>query len=156
MIKVIFFISLLIFSGCSVKKLEKTSKLVVLKTKNIRFSDLGYIGKDTNSVEIDLYIVGKAFKKISIDGMVCIEGEGCMRKSTFNEDYLHGSYPEDLLKNVFLAKPIYDGRNLYKLDDGFMQEIFDKDVDIVYMVSGDGVYFKDKTNRIFIKIKDVK
>ncbi len=146
----------LFFSACSVKQLEKNSKMVVFKTQNIRFSDLGYIGKDGDSVEIDLYVVGKAFKKISIDGMVCIEGEGCMRKSSFNEEYLCSVYPDDLLKNVFLAKPIYEQKNLLKTDIGFVQIIQNENVDIVYRVETEMVYFKDRKNRILIKIKDVQ
>ncbi|MDH4944522.1 hypothetical protein [Sulfurimonas sp. C5] len=146
----------LFFSACSVKQLEKSSKMVVFKTQNIRFSDLGYIGVDDKSVEIDLYVVGKAFKKITIDGMICIEGEGCMRKSSFNEEYLSSAYPDDLLKNVFLAKPIYEGKNLLKTNLGFVQIIQGNGVDIVYKVELDEIYFKDRENKILIKIKDVQ
>ncbi|QOP41981.1 hypothetical protein [Sulfurimonas marina] len=146
----------LFFSACSVKQLEKSSKMVVFKTKNIRFSDLGYIGEGKESVEIDLYVVGKAFKKISIDGMICIEGEGCMRKSSFNEEYLSSSYPDDLLKNVFLGKPIFEQKNLLRTDIGFVQIIQSNGVDIVYKVELNEIYFKDRKNKILIRIKDVK
>lgn len=146
----------LFFSACSVKQLEKSSKMVVFKTKNIRFSDLGYISRGDNSVEIDLYLAGKAFKKISIDGMVCIEGEGCMRKSSFNEEYLCSAYPDDLLKNVFLGKPIYGGKNMFQTDNGFMQDILEQEVDIVYGVNAKEIYFKDRRNKILIKIREVQ
>lgn len=146
----------LFFSACSVKQVEKSSKMVVFKTKNIRFSDLGYIGAGKESVEIDLYVVGKAFKKISINGMICIEGEGCMRKSSFNEEYLCSAYPDDLLKNIFLAKPIYESKNLEKTADGFLQNISGNGVDIVYKVDAKAVYFKDRKNKILIKMKDVQ
>jgi hypothetical protein len=149
-------ILLIFITGCSVKKIEKNSKMVVFKTKNIRFSDLAYIGKDDNGVEIDLYVVGKAFKKIAIDSMICIEGEGCMRKSSFNEEYLSPEYPDDLLKNVFLGEPIFDRKNLLKTDLGFVQVIQASGVDIVYKVELDQIYFKDRTNKILIKIKDVQ
>jgi hypothetical protein len=154
--KYLLILLVMFFSACSVKQVEKNSKMVVFKTKNIRFSDLAYIGKDDNGVEIDLYVVGKAFKKISIDGMICIEGEGCMRKSSFNEDYLSPKYPDDLLKNVFLGEPIFDKKNLLKTDLGFVQVIQASGVDIVYKVELDQIYFKDRTNKILIKIKDVQ
>ena len=87
--------------------------------------------------------------------MVCVEGEGCMRKSTFNEQYLSPAYPDDLLKNVFLGQPIFNGKNLLKTDLGFVQVIQASGVDIVYKVELDQIYFKDKSNAILIKVKDI-
>ena len=146
---------LILSAGCGTKQLEKTSKMVVFKTKQIKFSDVAYLAQDKNSVEIDLYIAGKAFKKISINTLVCIENEGCIRKSSFNEEYLSSAYPDELLKNVFLGKPIYEGRNLQKTVDGFEQNIFDNGVDIAYKVEANQIYFKDKSNAILIKVKDI-
>ncbi|WP_428738161.1 hypothetical protein [Sulfurimonas sp.] len=141
--------------GCSVQPTIKKSKIVVFKTKQIKFSDVAYLTKSDDSVEIDLYVAGNAFKKISIDGMVCVDREGCMRKSSFNEEYLSSAYPDDLLKNVFLGKPIYEGRNLHKTANGFEQNISDNGVDIAYKVEENQIYFKDTINKILIKIKDI-
>ncbi|MFT7860238.1 MAG: hypothetical protein ABXS93_04800 [Sulfurimonas sp.] len=128
--------------------------MLVFKSKQFRFADIAYVGANQESLAIDLYVVGKAFKKITIDGMICIEGEGCMRKSSFNEEYLSGAYPDDLLKNVFLAKPIFGGKNLEKTSSGFKQKIRGNGVDIIYKIDGQRVYFKDRMNKILIKIKD--
>lgn len=156
MIKYFSLIFLLLFSACSVQPTTKSSKMLTMKTKQFRFSDLAYISQTSDALEIDLYVVGKAFKKISIDTMVCVEGEGCMRKSTFNEQYLSSAYPDDLLKNIFLGKPIYEGKNMFKTDNGFMQDILEKDVDIAYGVNSEEIYFKDRRNKIVIKIREVK
>lgn len=156
MIKYFSLIFLLLFSACSVQPTTKSSKMLTMKTKQFRFSDLAYISQTSDALEIDLYVVGKAFKKISIDIMVCVEGEGCMRKSTFNEQYLSSAYPDDLLKNIFLGKPIYEGKNMFKTDNGFMQDILEKDVDIAYGVNSEEIYFKDRRNKIVIKIREVK
>lgn len=154
-IKYLILILPLLFSACSVKQLEKNSKMLLFKTKQFRFADIAYVGVSDDRVVIDLYVVGKAFKKITIDGMICIEGEGCMRKSSFNEEYLSSAYPDDLLKNVFLAKPIFNGKNLLKSDLGFVQVIQASGVDIVYKIESDQIYFKDRKNKIIIKIKDI-
>lgn len=156
MIKYFSLIFLLLFSACSVQPTTKSSKMLTMKTKQFRFSDLAYISQTSDALEIDLYVVGKAFKKISIDTMVCVEGEGCMRKSTFNEQYLSSAYPDDLLKNVFLGKPIYEGKNMFKTDNGFMQDILEQNVDIAYGVNSEEIYFKDRRNKIVIKIREVK
>jgi N12 class adenine-specific DNA methylase len=77
-----------------------------------------------------------------------------MSKRSFNEEYLHSAYPEDILQNVLLGKAIYDGKNKVKTDDGFEQNIQNADVDISYKVTSNAVFFKDKKNAILLKLKD--
>lgn len=154
--KYIFFILLAVFSGCSVAPQIKETKIVTLKTPKLKFNDIGYVTKTSDSVSIDLYIAGKALKSISIDRMVCISGEGCISKDSFNNDYLYDNYPSDLLKNVLLAKPIYNAKGLQKSAGEFSQTIKNAEVDIRYIVNQHATYFKDRKNNILIKLKDTK
>ena len=150
----IFFV--LFFSACSIKEYKHTqSKIIIIKSPKIKFADLGYIRNTNEAIELELFMAGNSIKKISINHLICVD-EGCMNKSGFNEEYLNASYPSSLLQNILLAKPIYEGKNLTKTDDGFMQSIKNKDVDIRYKVDTKSTFFKDKTNNIILKFKNTK
>ena len=75
-----------------------------------------------------------------------------MLKSVFNRKYLNANYPSDILENVILGHAIYDGKNLRKLYDGYVQDIKNDDVDIHYEVNSAGIRFKDRKNEILLKI----
>ena len=77
-----------------------------------------------------------------------------MTRSSFNKEYLSKSYPDDLLQNVLLKKKIFNSLNVVKLDDGFQQTIKDSNQDIIYKVTSNMIYFKDRKNHILIKIKN--
>jgi hypothetical protein len=146
----------LLFSACSFKNYEHTqSKIVIIKSPKLKFADLAYIRGDSNSVELELFVAGKSVKKIEIAYLVCTD-EGCMSKSSFNESYLSKYYPDNLLKNILLAKPIYNGQELQRTLDGFTQSIQNKNVSILYTKSAKMVYFKDRKNHILFKIKETK
>jgi len=144
----------LLFSACSVKDYKQTqSKIIIIKSPKIKFADLGYIRNSDSSIELELFIAGKSVKKIAINHLICVD-EGCMSKSGFNKDYLNHSYPNELMQNLLLSKPIYDGLNLEKTDDGFVQNIKNEYVDIKYNVDSKTTFFKDRKNKIIFKIKD--
>jgi len=154
--KYILLIFILLFSACSVKNYETTqTKVIIIKSPQIKFSDLGYIRNTGDSLEMELFMAGKSIQKITINHLICVN-EGCLSKGGFNEDYLNKNYPSDLLQNILLAKPIYDGKNKQKIDDGYIQNIKSLHVDISYRVSSSVTFFKDKKNKIIIKIKDTK
>jgi hypothetical protein len=144
----------LLFSACSVKEYKQTqSKIIIIKSPKIKFADLGYIRNSEDSIELELFMAGKSIKKIAINHLVCVD-EGCMSKSGFNKEYLNSSYPNDLMQNLLLSKPIYDGLGLEKTDDGFEQNIKNEDVDIRYKVDSKTTFFKDRKNKIIFKTKD--
>ena len=150
----IIIILLFILSGCSTKNYQHTkSKIVIIKSPLIKFSDLGYIRNTDNKVSLELFMAGQRIQKIDINRLVCVD-EGCMSKSGFNTEYLHPDYPENLLQNILLGNPIFDTQNLIKKEDGFEQQIFTQNINILYKVSAHSIYFKDKANKIIIKIKD--
>ena len=147
---------MLLLNACSIKNYEQTqSKIIIIKSPQLKFADLGYIRNSDKAIELELFIAGKSVKKISINHLVCVD-EGCMSKSAFNEEYLNAAYPNDLLQNIILGRKIYAGKNSVNIDDGFAQKIQTQDVDIEYSVTSAKISFKDTKNRIIFKIKDVK
>ncbi|MEN8304639.1 MAG: hypothetical protein ABFQ64_11295 [Campylobacterota bacterium] len=146
----------LLFSACSLKDYEHTeSKIIIIKSPKIKFADLGYIRNSDKAVELELFVAGKVIEKFSVNHLICVSG-GCMSKSGFNEDYLNRAYPDEILQNILLGHEIYDGKNRVKTQDGFEQKIEDENVNIVYRVSSNTIFFKDRKNSIIFKIKDTK
>ncbi|MCF6339260.1 MAG: hypothetical protein L3J10_00685 [Sulfurimonas sp.] len=154
--KYILIVFIIFFSACSVKDYEQTkSKVIIIKSPKIKFADLGYIRNTGNNIQLELFLAGKSIKQININRLICVD-EGCMSKDGFNADYLHESYPDDLLQHILLGLPIYAEKNKQKIDDGFTQKIENKDVNISYKVNSSTIYFKDKKNNIIFKIKEMK
>lgn len=154
--KYLLLVFILFFSACSIKEYEQTkSKLFIIKSPLIKFADLGYVRNSGKVIEVELFMAGKSIKKIEINHLICID-EGCMSKSGFNEDYLHSSYPDDILQNILLGMPIYDKLNLEKNEDGFAQKIKNENVYIKYKVDNKQIFFKDIKNKIIFKIKELK
>ena len=154
--KYILLTFIILFTACSTKNYEITkTKIVIIKSPQIKFSDLGYLRNTNKDIELELFMAGKSIQKISINHLICVS-DGCMSKSGFNKDYLNENYPDSILQNILLAKPIYDGKNLEKTQEGFIQHISSPHVEIVYKVTQNQVFFKDKKNHIIFKIKDTK
>lgn len=147
---------LFLFAGCSIKNYEKNeSKIIVIRSAELKYADLGYIRSSGDALKIELYEMGNLVKSIEINNLICVD-EGCMFKSSFNQKYLNGHYPSDILENVILGRQIYDGKNLIRSDDGFVQEIKDKYVDIHYEVKNGNIRFKDRKNAILMKISPAR
>jgi len=154
--KYLFVVCLLIFSACSTKNYETTqTKIIIIKSPKMKFADVGYIRNSGKSIELELFVAGKVIEKFTINHLVCTS-EGCLSKSGFNAEYLHYSYPDDILQNILLGKAIYDGENRVQTKTGFSQIIKNKDVNIKYKVNNQEIFFKDKANRIIFKIKDTQ
>jgi len=142
------------FSACSIKNYEHASaKIVIIKSQKLKFSDIGYVRHTNDAIELELFIAGHVYKRIHINRLICVD-DGCMSKSSFNQEYLCKSYPSSLLQNIILGKEIYNGKNSLKKNDGFSQVIKNSDVNIKYRVKSQEIYFKDSKNHILIKIKE--
>ena len=154
-IKAALILVAVLFTACSIKDYEHNkAKVIIIKSPKIKFSDLGYIRNTDKALELELFMAGNAIEKITINHLICTS-EGCMSKSGFNYDYLHPSYPDEILQNILLGNEIYDGKNRVKTTDGFEQNIKLKDVDIKYKVDSKVIFFKDRKNRIIFKIKNI-
>jgi len=126
---------------------------VVLKSPKLKFADTGYLRSNDEMVVLELFSAGQAVARIEVAKLICVEGEGCMRKSRFNADYLSAHYPDTLLENVLRSRPIYGGRNLVRNSGGFEQMIVDGKVEIEYRVTARQIYFRDRKNSVLVKIK---
>lgn len=151
----LFFILFLLFSGCSTKEYHNNlSKIIIIKSPKIKFSDLGFVRYTDSNIEIELFIAGKAVKNIAINHLICVD-EGCMSKNQFNANFLNANYPENLLQNIFLGKEIFSAQNKILQKNGFIQHIQSKYYNIDYKIDKHSIFFKDKQNHIIIKIKDI-
>ena len=147
---------ILLFSACSVTDYKHTqTKVIIIKSPLIKFADVGYIRNSGDSISLELFTAGQRVQEITINHLICVS-DGCMSKSGFNKDYLHSEYPDDILQNILLARPIFDGEAVVKIEDGFEQKIERENINITYRVTSDVTYFKDRKNRIIVKIKDIK
>lgn len=143
------------FSACSTRNYENTHiKIFTIKSPKIKFNDIGYIRNSDKHIELELFIAGQSIEKITINHLICTTKDGCMSRGSFNEEYLNDAYPDDLLQDMLLAKPIYDGKNLVKNTNGFTQAIKDDRVDIIYKLEDKSIIFKDRKNGIIFNIKE--
>ncbi len=150
-----FFLAVLflLFVGCTTKELShKESWIVVVKSPKLKFNDIGYILHDGERVELQLYEAGSAIESFSINHLICIKS-GCMRKSSFNAEYLNSAYDDELLQDLLLRRPIFGGKNLQYNEKGFKQHIVSDAYDITYCVTANTLYFKDGKNRILFKLR---
>ncbi|MEA3374023.1 MAG: hypothetical protein U9Q62_10105 [Campylobacterota bacterium] len=147
---------LLWFSGCTIKTYETSEpKIITFKTKKLRFNDLGYIRQNGDALQVELFSAGQAVERFEINHLVCLS-DGCMSKSGFNSDYLNAEYPDDTLQNILLGRNIFDGKAMSETDSGFEQYLESESYEITYRVTAEEIYFKDKPNKILIRIKAVK
>jgi hypothetical protein len=154
--KYILIFLVLLLSGCSVKEYHNSQpKLIIIKSPKLKFADIGYLRNNEDAIELELFSAGTAIEKITINHFICVS-DGCMSKGSFNDEYLYHIYPNDILQNIMLSKPIYESKNKIEKNGGFYQLIKDADVDIIYTVTKDMTYFKDKRNKIIFKMKDIK
>ena len=144
----------LLLSGCGAKPIvESQSALVVFKSKQFKFADQGYLQSNEDMVSLELFSAGTLVGKFEIENLVCVLGEGCLIKSSFNSRFLSEAYPDDLLEHILRGKPIFEGKGIQKSEHGFEQHIVGDSYLITYKVSPKMIYFKDRYNKILIKIK---
>ena len=148
-------LGIFLFSGCAVKEYRTSEpKLVTLKTKLLRFNDVGFIRRAGDAVQAELFSAGQAVERIEVNHLVCVTA-GCMGKSAFNTDYLYAGYPDDLLQNVLTGRPVFGGAGRVATADGFEQQLAGEGYDILYRVGAGQISFKDRANNILIRIRDL-
>jgi len=144
-----------IFAGCATKQPTWTKPaLIVWKSKGIKFADSGFVRKTGSGVELEIYEAGTALFRLKVAKRICTD-RGCMSAKAFNERFLSPYYPDQLIRNILLARPIFDGKNLIKTEDGFIQKIKSDHLDIIYKINTRSIFFKDRLNYILIKIKEL-
>lgn len=157
-ILLIFFV-LFLFTACSHKSANKQqSVFITMKTKSLKFADMGFIYVGDNELKIEVYATGQALLNLDINAEnICLSLLECMDKKEFNQEVLSQYYPQTLLENLFRAKPIFNGMNLEKSEEGFTQKISEKgQYEISYSVVRGHRVFRDKINKILIKVREVQ
>ena len=147
--------AVLLLGGCSLKEYKRTEpKLITLKTKQLRFNDVGFIRKEGDAVQAELFSAGQAVERFEINRLVCVT-RGCLTKSAFNAEYLSPEYPDSLMQEVLLGVPIFEGEGMQRSGSCFEQKVKRAAFDIHYRVAPGEVYFKDRMNGILVKIRDL-
>ena len=147
--------ALFLLGGCALKEYERSEpKLITLKTQQLRYNDVGFIRTGEDEVQAELFSAGQVVERFEIGRLVCVT-KGCMTKSAFNGDYLHADYPDTLLQNVLRGRPIFDGAGRSEVPGGFTQQIENTEMAIDYRVVDGETEFRDRRNRILIRIRDL-
>ena len=146
-----------IFKPKLAKKSETKSEKITMKTKKITFSDTGFYKNNSEYIQLQVYEAGVAVANMKFyknEDKVCV-GYKCSNKKYFKDNFLSKYYPNNLIINILTKKPILDGKNLQKTADGFIQTIKNTEYDISYKTTTNSIYFKDRQNKILIKLKDL-
>jgi hypothetical protein len=109
MFKIIIIAIFLFFSGCSSKApLASKSSVVLFKTPVMKFYDKGFVNYFGDHIHLQVFAVGNVVLDLKIyENKICQSTFRCMDAKQFNAQYLHTSYKEDFLYNLFLQKNIY-------------------------------------------------
>jgi hypothetical protein len=152
----VFFVVVIIsiFGSCAIKNsVESRPAIATIKSKKLKLNSTAFLKTTTFYTSLNLYNVGNVVADIKINSTkICFDNR-CFKKSDFNHLFLSSFYPDDILQNIINSKPIYNALNINRYNNGFTQFLKSKDVDIVYKVDNNRVYFKDKKNSILIKIR---
>ena len=151
--------TLFLFVACTGKDAKKQeSAFIVMKTKSIKFADMGFIYDSPSGVKVEVYANGQPLVDLEINGEnICFSLLECMEKKEFNQKVLVAEYPATLLENIFRAKPIFSEENLEKKEGGFEQNIKKENLyDISYSVISGQRVFRDRINKILIKVREQK
>lgn len=147
----------LLVGGCAEKHYTfNEPRLITLKTPKLKYSDMGYLRREGDSVELELFAAGSAVEKITIDKQVCVSS-GCMDEAKFVREYLSPDYPADTMRNILLEREIFSGKGFGEMCNGTRyQYIRNDDIDIVYRRKPNEIYFRDRLNALTIQIKAIK
>lgn len=148
---------LFIFVGCSQKIPYDSSQAyyVVIKNSKIALADTGFIKKDEQRINLQLFSASSPIFDLHVKDDVCV-GYTCLTRESFNSEFFGFKHYQDFVEELFNMQPIYNKQNLVKTEDGFEQNIKTKNYDIVYKIENKSLYFKDKQNKVLIKLKELK
>ncbi len=149
---ILLFLPLLI--SCSkLAVVQNEPILMTLKTNTLKYSDAGFLRNGTYGDEVQLFNAGFLVLELKTkQNHICLN-KICLKKRRFNEKFLSKFYYDELLEDILNKRPIFGKQNLKPLKNGFSQDILDKNKNINYIIEFKNIRFKDKKNKIFIKIK---
>jgi hypothetical protein len=145
----IFFGGLLLLTlGCSTKYISKKNYLITIKTKNLKYSDIGIISKSKTGVKVDIFSVGNQILKLEFEDFVSVNGETPIPYSLFNSKFFNSKYPNEMVKRIFRGEEIFGGKNKIEIQGGFEQKIGN----IKYKATKKMIVFRDQKSLIKIKL----
>jgi len=149
--------TLFLFAGCSQKIPYASSKayFVVIKNSKIALADTGFIKKDKNRLNLQLFSASSPVFDLHVKEDVCIDYT-CLTRESFNNEFFGYKHYKTFIDELFNMKPIYKEKNIEKNREGFEQQIKTENYNIIYRVQNNNLYFKDRKNKILIKLKELK
>jgi len=156
--KTILFILLFVYGCKNVPYFKENTAFIVFKTPSFRYADMGFVYQSNNEAKLQIYANGQNVMSLKLlPDSVCMSRFECMSSTTFNNKILSKFYPQDILMQIVLAKPIFDKKDIKYTQNGFIQEIKKvNSYNIKYKVSKTKVEFIDRLNDITVKIiKDI-
>ncbi len=98
----IFILSFL-FIGCATKEpIVSQSATILIKTPTMKFYDKGFITSYDNYTQIQIYSAGQTVLDLMLyTNRICKSTFECENSKSFNEKFLHTSYKDDFLKELF-------------------------------------------------------
>jgi len=146
---------LIFLSGCAVKQTINSSEtyIITIKNKQVALSDTGFINQGNDYTNVQIFTAGSVLFNLEIMGNnICLEGH-CLDKLSFNQQFFQEEHYAGLMQEIIAKQPIYEGRNMLKMSNGFAQEIELQNSHIVYKVEGSNLTFRDTKNGILIRLK---
>lgn len=150
----IFFI-IFIFTGCAGLQLQRVSNTfaITILSPIIKINDVGFLHKNSNSINLQIYSSAVNLANIKISDQICINAV-CYEKKDFNKIFFLNEHYDEFFREVLERKPIYDGQNLVTNECGFSQNL--SKYSIQYEVCNKNIRFNDAKNRIKIIIKELE
>lgn len=151
---VMMFITLIFFSGCSVKQPITLSQpyLITIKTPQMALSDTGFLNQGTGYTQLQIFNAGSVLFNLEMSHTICLDGT-CLDKEDFNKRFFGTEHYATMMEDIVNKKALYEGRNKILHPTGFSQTIDLPTSQIEYRVEGDMRYFKDSKNGILLRLR---
>ena len=149
------FLALFLLAGCATKRYEPpTAALIVFKTPTLRYADQGFVYRAKEGVKVQVYASGKPVFELEAGKRVCVDGR-CMDEERFYKEFMGTEYPRGTLSAIFSRRPVFGGENLECEAGRCTQRIRAPGrYDIIYAFDSRSAKFKDRLNRIYIKMTE--
>ena len=148
---------LLFLSGCATKPMISTSEAYLISIKNSQMvlSDTGFVNLGTAYANVQIFSAGAVLFSLEVRDAVCVDGK-CTSREQFNGLFFNHEHYATLIDDILNMLPIYQSKNIIKLENGFKQEIILPKSHILYHVVNHSVTFRDTINGILIKLKPLQ
>lgn len=135
---------------------EDDLKLVLIKSKNIRFYDFGVL-KTSPNIQLDVFKLGKFLGSFVIkDNEICFQDD-CAPKWPASRAFFGNVSYDTLLEEILLKKDIFDGLGKRLDKNESIIQHFKYGGEEIYYERGKGrIYFKNLTSGVLISIEDYK